>query len=256
MGSYRSQDEALTGLARQLTDAYGEARTREDQDFACEAIAEYLSEFREIAPSEALLALLDLPLTVETYPLVDDAQVTLAARGPAVVGLLLAASMGEVYDPAGPAAERAAETIGLLRTDEASAGLCGVLCADTDGWLKPAAVEALIGLGAAAEADLLTVLDDPEGGDWAAIALERLRRQREHGDRLAGEDRGDANEEAIGQGRGDEGTAATGAAGLPGAAPAPGDVLGAGPDKRLVDDAYEEFRRRFERESGEDDTTP
>ena len=78
MGSYRNDDEALIGLARQLTDAYAEARTREDQDYACDSIAEYLSEFRDAAPSEALLAVLDLPLTVETYPLVDEAQVALA----------------------------------------------------------------------------------------------------------------------------------------------------------------------------------
>ena len=287
MGSYRNEDEALIGLARQLTDAYGEARRREDQDYACDSIADYLSEFRERAPSEALLAILDLPLTAETYPLVDEAQVALAARGPAVVGLLLAASMGEVYDPDGPSPQRAAETIGLLRTGEASAGLCRVLCADADGWLKPAAVEALIGLGDVAEADLLTILDDPEGGEWAAIALEQLRYLREHGDPLADEDQDHADEEPLAQDRDDESPGAPGAvggaargpessggempsgmvpgvaegagnAGLPSHAPAPTDGIGGGPepDKRTVDDAYEEFRRRFERESGEDATTP
>ncbi len=87
MGSYSSDDEALIGLARQLIDAYSEARTREDQDFACDSITEFLAEFRESAPSEALLAFLDLPLTAETYPLVDETQMALAARGPAVVEL-------------------------------------------------------------------------------------------------------------------------------------------------------------------------
>src|SRR5512137_673162 len=106
MGSYRNDDEALIGLARQLTDAYGEARRRKDQDYACDSVAEFLSEFRDVAPSEALLAILDLPLTVETYPLVDEAQVALAARGPGVVELLLEAVLGDVYDPDGPAPER------------------------------------------------------------------------------------------------------------------------------------------------------
>jgi hypothetical protein len=98
MGSYRSEDEALIGLARQLTDAYGEASRREDQDFACDAIADFLHEYRLEAPSKALLAVLDLPLTAETYPLVDEAQTLLAGRGPAVVRLLLEAALGEVYD--------------------------------------------------------------------------------------------------------------------------------------------------------------
>ena len=124
MGSYRNDDEALIGLARQLTDAYGEARRREDQDYACESVAEFLSEFRDAAPSEALLAILDLPLTAETYPLVDEAQVALAARGPGVVELLLEAVLGDVYDPDGPAPERAAETLDLMDPGEASLGLC------------------------------------------------------------------------------------------------------------------------------------
>ena len=82
MGSYRNEDEALIGLARQLTDAYGEARPREDQDFACDAIAEFLSEYRASAPSEALLAILDLPLTTETYPAGGRGADDLADRGP------------------------------------------------------------------------------------------------------------------------------------------------------------------------------
>ena len=147
MGSYRNDDEALIGLARQLTDAYGEARTREDQDYACESVAEFLSEFRDAAPSEALLAILDLPLTAETYPLVDEAQVALAARGPAVVELLLEAVLGDVYDPDGPAPERAAETLDLMDPGEASLGLCQVLCGRGDDQLKGAAVDGLVALG-------------------------------------------------------------------------------------------------------------
>ena len=164
MGSYRNDDEALLGLARQLTDAYGEARTREDQDYACESIAEYLSEFRDAAPSEALLAFLDLPLTAETFPLVDEAQVTLAARGPGVAELLLEALLGDVYDPDGPAPERAAEVLDLMDPRDAALGLCGVLCGRGDDQLKGAAVDGLVALGGIAEPDLVVTLDDPEGG--------------------------------------------------------------------------------------------
>ena len=180
MGSYRNDDEALIGLARQLTDAYAEARTREDQDYACDSIAEYLSEFRDAAPSEALLAILDLPLTVETYPLVDEAQVALAARGPGVVELLLEAVLGDVYDPDGPAPERAAETLDAMDPHTASMGLCEVLCGRGDDQLKGAALDALVALGGAAEPDLTVTRDDPVGGEWARAALEQLRFEREH----------------------------------------------------------------------------
>lgn len=54
MGPYRNEDEAFIGLARQLTDAHTEARGRDDQDYACEAIADFLAEVTDVAPVEAL----------------------------------------------------------------------------------------------------------------------------------------------------------------------------------------------------------
>jgi len=342
MGSYRSDDEALIGLARQLTDAYGEARTREDQDYACESIDEFLSEFKRSAPSEALIAFLGLPLTAETYPLVDETQMALAARGPAVVELLLRAVLGDVYDPAGPASERAAETIDELPRGEASLGLTEVLCGRGDGQLKGAAVDGLVALGGLAEPDLVAALDDPRGGDWAQAALEQIRSGREHpgagGDELdagedeeagdeeagddeavddedaeaaddedaeaadddfanAGDDGDEADDdddsagddgvsageggawepdaEAAGEGDAGEGDASGEAAPDPSGPPyepagtdqptpapehpataAPGLLPSAGPDLDLVDDAYEDFLRRFEQEAGGEAPSP
>ena len=291
MGSYRSDDEALIGLARQLTDAYGEARTREDQDFACESIAEFLSEFRESAPSEALLALLDLPLTAETYPLVDEAQVALAARGPGVVELLLEALLGDVYDPDGPAPERAAETLDQLPPGEAALGLTEVLCGRGGDDLKGAAVDGLVALGALAEPDIVATLDDPEGGDWARAALEQIRFGREHpgagdedldagdqdfpgepGDEVAGEE-DETDEHAVEPEPGPEGeteaepeleaepvAADEGAEAQvtvrdePDQAPASGEA--AGPDLGLVDDAYQDFLKRFEQDAGDEPSSP
>jgi hypothetical protein len=175
MGSYRDEDEALTGLARQLADAYGEARSREDQDYACEAISEFLGEFREVAPGEALIAFLDLPLTAETYPLVDEAQTTLAGRGAEVVEPLLEAAAGRVYDADGPAPERAAETLRTIDRRAAVAGLVGVLCSHAHGDVKGAALEALTELGAFAEPALTAAADDPVGAEWVRAALEQLR---------------------------------------------------------------------------------
>ena len=261
MGSYRNDDEALIGLARQLTDAYGEARTREDQDYACDSIAEYLSEFRDAAPSEALLAILDLPLTVETYPLVDEAQVALASRGPGVVELLLEAVLGDVYDPDGPAPERAAETLDSMDPHTASMGLCEVLCGRGDDQLKGAAVDALVALGGAAEPDLTVTLDDPVGGEWARAVLEQLSFEREHPGPDLDHEVGDedvattAHEPAAGaepvtndRSAADE---APGAEDDEGAAREPtAPQAGPGPDQSLVDDAYDDFLRRYGQEPG------
>jgi hypothetical protein len=261
MGSYRSDDEALIGLARQLTDAYGEARTREDQDYACDAIAQFLAEFRDAAPGEALLALLDLPLTAETYPLVDEAQAALARRGPAVVGLLLEAVLGEVYDQDGPAPERAAETIDSMPSHEVSLGLCDVLRSDADGQLKSAALDALAVLGGVAEPELVSMLDDPVAGEWATAALEQLRYIREYGDPLAEsfeipEDFVVEGEAARRAGTGDpDDESGDTAAEDPGSLTPPGETS-SGPEKDVVDEAYDEFRRRFEQESGGESTSP
>jgi hypothetical protein len=251
----------VTPPARQLTDAYGEARTREDQDYACDSIAEYLSEFRDAAPSEALLAILDLPLTGETYPLVDEAQVALASRGPGVVELLLEAVLGDVYDPDGPAQERAAETLEAMDPQLASLGLCEVLCGRGHERLKGAAADALVALGGMAEPDLTVTRDDPVGGEWARAALEQLSFEREHPGADLDDEMGDedvaasAHEPAAGaepvtndRSAADEAPGAEDDEGA-GREPAPSQSE-PGPDQDLIDDAYDDFLRRYEQEPG------
>jgi hypothetical protein len=235
MGSYRSEDEALTGLARQLADAYGEARSREDQDFACDAIAEFLAEERETAPPEALLAFLDLPLTAETYPLVDEAQTTLADRGVEVVQVLLEAVVGDVYDAGGPSPERAAETLDVMDRRARVEGLVRVLCGHAHGDVKGAALDGLVALGAYAEPALVAALGHPEGGEWALAALEQIRFERARPDGL--------EDYAAGEGR-----APADAGGLLGAAAGP-DVA---PAEDAADESGDDFLRRSERESGDE----
>jgi hypothetical protein len=294
MGSYRSEDEALIGLARQLTDAYGEASRREDQDFACDAIADFLHEYRLEAPSKALLAVLDLPLTAETYPLVDEAQTLLAGRGPAVVRLLLEAALGEVYDPDGPASERAAETLDQMDRRDSVQGLVEVLCGRAGDDVKGAAVDRLVALGPFAEPRLAAVLDDERGGEWARAAIEQVRYERAHPEPLeeyaAGEDEvpDDAGELfEVDAARHDETVVADvdghaeedRAGGLEDAGPpgglgseddvlddagreavedgeggGPGPRTGGRPDQQHGDEASDEFLRRFQQESGGDPT--
>ena len=180
MSEYRGEDEALIGLARQLADAYGEARTREDQDYACDAIAEYLSEHRDHAPGEALIALLDLPLTVETYPLVDEAETSLSARGAEAVELLLDAASGDVYDTGGPAPERASDVLDAMDRRELIVGLVDVLCGGAEDELKDAAVDRLVALGGVAEPQLTVALDDARGEPWARAAITQIRYAADH----------------------------------------------------------------------------
>jgi hypothetical protein len=254
MGSYRSDDEALIALARQLTDAYGEARTREDQDYACDSIAQFLAEYRDASPGEALLALLDLPLTAETYPLVDEAQAALVGRGPVVVELLLEAMLGEVYDQDGPAPERAAETMDSMPPGEVSLGLCDVLRGGADGQLKSAALDALSALGGVAEPELVTLLDDPVGGEWAAAALEQLRYIREYEDPSTYAPDGPVGGSG-GSAGGDSGDDVV-SAGMEEPDPrASSSEVSSGPDRGAVDEAYDEFLRRFEQESGGESTS-
>lgn len=275
MGNYRNEDDALIGLARQLTDAYGEARRREDQDYACDSIAEFLSEYRDSAPDEALLAILDLPLTVETYPLVDETQTTLAGRGAGVVRVLLEAALGDVYDPDGEAPERAAETLGMMDLRERLVGLTAVLCGRADDDVKGAAVDALVAMGGFAEPPLAGVLDDTAGSHWAKAALEQIRYERANP--------GPLEEYAAGEGEAPDDSGEllrdVGRRRVSRDAPAPrnelpteapreiappfdaegsasaGSPTPAGPDETAMDDAYDDSLRRFEDESGEE-TSP
>jgi hypothetical protein len=277
MGGYRTEDEALIALARQLSDAYGEARRREDQDFACDAIAEFLSEYGRSAPHEALLALLDLPLTAETYPLVDEAQTALADRGAAVVELLLEATLGEVYNPDGTAPERAAETLDMMDRREVVRGLAEALCGRADDDVKGAALDRLVALGPFAEPTLAGALDDPRGGDWVRAALSQIRSEAGRLEALeeyaAGEgvvpddargllsaDVGRREDHSVGAGLAGEASSRNAVAGeAPGAsAGAPPDADAAvgpagsgaptGPDQHAPDDPHDESLRRQARE--------
>lgn len=179
MAHYRSEEEALIGLARQLADAYREAATEEDEEYAADAIDGFLSDHDDHAPIEALIALLDLPVTRLTWPLVDSVENTLIEGGWEVVGPLLAASLGRVYDLDGPVPQRARETLSGLTDARLIMGLVDVLRGGGDDDLKQAAVQHLEGLGEVAEPALLEALDHPVARRWAQDALGDLRAARE-----------------------------------------------------------------------------
>ena len=196
-GQYKDDGEALIGLARQLADAYEESQTPEYREYAAEAIDDYLSECDHYAPDEALIALLDLPLTKLTWPLVDSVEATLAARGLSAVWPLLEAVDGRVYDHGGQTPARALETLGAMREADVVRGLVEVMTGAADDDLKAAAVKVLVRNGQAAVPALEDALQDPAARRWAEDALGDIRAARDEAADVV-QDGGDGT-----QGRGD-----------------------------------------------------
>jgi len=178
-GQYNDDGEALIGLARQLADAFEEAQTSEDQEYAAEAIDDFLSEHDHYAPDEALIALLDLPMSKLAWPLVDSVEATLAARGMPAVWPLLEAIEGRVYDRGGQTPARALETLGAMREADVIRGLVNVVSGAADDDLKAAAVKVLVRTGEPAVPALEDALQDPAARRWVEDALGDIRAARE-----------------------------------------------------------------------------
>jgi hypothetical protein len=178
-GQYKDDGEALIGLARQLADAFEEAQTPEDREYAADAIDDFLSEHDHYAPDEALIALLDLPMMKLTWPLVDSAETTLAERGPSAVWPLLEAIDGRVYDRGGQTPARALATLAAMREADVIRGLVDLMAGVADDDLKTAAVKVLVRIGEPAVPVLEDALQEPAARRWADDALGDIRAARE-----------------------------------------------------------------------------
>jgi hypothetical protein len=144
---YRSEDEALIGLARQLADAFVEAFSQDDREYAASAIAAFLSDHDGDAPAEAFVALLDLPLTDLTDRLIGDTREILGNRGASAVSALLSASLGHVYG-GGPTQRRALESLNMMDERDLAEGLTQVCATEPDGVVRDIAESRLRALGA------------------------------------------------------------------------------------------------------------
>jgi hypothetical protein len=177
--AYRSEDEAFVGMARQLADAFEEARSDSDREYAADAIADFLSDHDEYAPEGALLVFLALPMASWTWPLIDRAQTVLACRGADVVWALVHAAAGKAeYDPEGRAPARARETLRAMRDVQLVRGLVDVLGSATSDDVKTAAVVGLVEVGDVAVATLEAALSDPLARRWVEEALDGIRDRR------------------------------------------------------------------------------
>lgn len=174
-GGYKDDGEALIGLARQLADAFEEAQTPEDQEYAAAAIDDFLSECDDFAPDLALIALLDLPMTKLTWPLVDSVETTLVERGLPAIWPLLEAFDGRVYDRGGQTPARALETLVAMPPAVVVGGLVDVLGGAADDALKAAAVKVLVATGDSAVPALEDALQDAAARPWCEDALGDLR---------------------------------------------------------------------------------
>ena len=174
-GDYRDHGEELIGLARQLADAFVEAQTPEDEEYAAGAIDDFLSDHDDHAPDEALIALLDLPMTKLTWPLVDSVESTLAKRGAPAVRPLLEAIGGHVYGRGGQTSERARETLRAMPEADVARGLIAVLSGSASDELKMAALKELVRVGAPVVPALEDALQDPASRLWAQDALGDIR---------------------------------------------------------------------------------
>jgi hypothetical protein len=204
VSTYRNEDEALVGLARQLADACREAGTDEDMAYAADAADDFLHDNDTHAPAEALIALLDLPMNKHTWPLVDSVEDTLIARGWEVVEPLLSAILGRVYDLSGPVPGRARETLDGMPDGKRIFGLIDVLRGKGDDDLKRAAVKELVAFGETAEPALLEALDHPVARRWAQDALGDLRAAREEAKLSVDLERAAMGDDRVGGRTGDE----------------------------------------------------
>lgn len=177
-GKYEDGGAELIGLARQLADAFEEARTPDDQEYAAGAIDDFLSECDDHAPEEALIALLDLPMDKLTWPLVDSVENTLVARGLRTIWPLLEAVDGRVYDRGGQTPARALETLLAMPPADLIRGLIGVLTDAADDELKTAAVKVLVKTAEPAVPALEDALQVPAARRWAEDALGDIRAAR------------------------------------------------------------------------------
>ena len=172
MGEYRSEDESLVGVARELAYAYIDAAGDEDADYAADEIWEFLFE-REALPGEALVALLDLPADARTRGLLERVTTTLRARGAEVVPLLLAALLPDAA--AVHRAEHAAAVMDGMVEGELVTGLVNVLASRAGDELKAACVAALVALGEPCLHALESMVNEPLAAPWARDALDELR---------------------------------------------------------------------------------
>ncbi len=242
----------MSVLAAELVGIYREARSLEDEEYAADAIDDLLDAVEEDTDDEVLMALLDLPGTELTAPLVEDAVCMLADSGARVVERLLELVLAR----AEPVAPRAFRAFDRMDDDELAEGLFDVLAGSGQDHIRQLAADLLAALGHAGARRLQDAFEDSWTRDLARAAVE---------DRAGGLDDvaepdglPDADRPGARSPRGEE--AADGGVGAVASSersdtpeasvrrPPPPDPVGPAGD--ALEAEYRAFLERFERESG------
>jgi len=266
----------LRALAAELVGIYRDAPTLEDEEYAAEAIDDLLDALDDDSDDEALVALLDLPETELTAPLLDDVISMLADTGPRVVARLLDVALTGLE----PTASRALDAVDRMDDGDKADGFYDVLAGRGPDDLRRTAADELVALGHAGVAHLQDAFADPWTCELVRAAVAAVSSGREAGARDAGpgEDAGAVERAA----------ASDAAAVAPGSSPPPrldeshpandrstkvtaGESLGApvdgpwpglvggsapgtvgplGPDGDALEAEFRAYLDRFERESG------
>ncbi len=246
----------LRALAAELVGIYRDAPTLEDEEYAAEAIDDLLDALDDDSDDEALVALLDLPETELTAPLVDDVVSMLADTGPRVVERLLDVALTGLE----PEASRALDALDRMDDHDKADGLYDVLAGRGPEDLRRTAADELVALGHAGTSRLQDACDDPWASGLVRAAVEAAAGRRAAGASAVGwHDAGPG-----GAGGPLERAAPEDSAAAPADEPPPTDQSWAapadestaapdrplGPDEDLLEAEYRAFLERFERESG------
>jgi hypothetical protein len=241
----------MSALAAELVGIYRDAPTLEDEEYAAAAIDDLLDALDDDSDDEVLVALLELPETELTAPLVDDVISMLADTGPRVVGRLLDVAVTGIE----PAAWRALDALDRMDGDAKADGLYDVLAGRGPDDLRRTAADELVALGHAGASRLQDAFADPWTRELVQAAVEAGAAPRG----AAGGPRSDsAGDPAPGSARppgpDSAGDPAPGSPRPPGpdsaGDPAPGSARPPGPDDDTREAEFRAYLERFERESG------
>lgn len=153
--------------ARQLVDAYREARTEDDRAYAVDEAESFLFALGDDVGADVLVVFFGMPSREDTGPVFDLVEGCLAAHMPGAMGVVLRVIAHD--EPA--AGDSALVFLASLPVGVVVRGLIAVLAGRDDDRVKGIAAEILTGLGTEAAVELFDALDDREVRRWIADAV-------------------------------------------------------------------------------------
>lgn len=148
--------------ARQLVDAYLDARTDEDRAYAVDEAESFLFTFGDEVAAEVLATFLALPAAEDTEALFGLVDGCLGEHLPGKTGAVVRVIAGD--DPV--AAENALAFLGAQPPAVVARGLIAVLAGRHDDRVKGVAADLLVGLWPEAAVELFDAVEDHEVRRW------------------------------------------------------------------------------------------